>query len=42
MNENIQSKRYVVTDESGKLSSWEFERRQVADNNILINKKQIN
>lgn len=36
MNKNIQSKGYAAKDASGKLSFWEFERRPVGDNDILI------
>lgn len=39
MNENIKTKGYAATDESGKLSPWEFERRPVGDNDILIDVK---
>lgn len=33
---NIKSKGYAAKDASGKLSFWEFERRPVGDNDILI------
>ncbi|MGZ5135195.1 MAG: alcohol dehydrogenase catalytic domain-containing protein, partial [Flavitalea sp.] len=33
---NIKSKGYAAKDASGKLSPWEFERRGVGDNDILI------
>jgi uncharacterized zinc-type alcohol dehydrogenase-like protein len=33
---NILSKGYAAKDTSGKLSPWEFERRPVGDNDILI------
>lgn len=33
---NIKSKGYAAKDASGKLSLWEFERRPVGDNDILI------
>ncbi len=36
MGKNIQSKGYAAKDASGKLSFWEFERRSVGDNDILI------
>jgi len=36
---NIQSKGYAAKDASGKLSLWEFERRPVGDNDILIDIK---
>nr|WP_319511132.1 alcohol dehydrogenase catalytic domain-containing protein [uncultured Draconibacterium sp.] len=39
MSQNIKSKGYAATDESGKLSPWEFERRPVGDNDILIDVK---
>src|SRR6478752_10692604 len=35
-NANIKSKGYAAKDASGKLSLWEFERRPVGDNDILI------
>jgi len=37
--ENIRSRGYAATDTSGKLSPWEFERRPVGDNDILIDIK---
>ncbi|MBL0744469.1 NAD(P)-dependent alcohol dehydrogenase [Chryseolinea lacunae] len=33
---NIKSKGYAAKDASGKLSPWEFERRPIGDNDILI------
>lgn len=39
MSQNIKSKGYAATDESGKLGPWEFERRPVGDNDILIDVK---
>src|SRR4028119_38233 len=33
---NIKSKGYAGKDEHGKLTSWNFERRPVGDNDILI------
>lgn len=36
---NIKSKGYAAKDVSGKLSLWEFERRPVGDNDILIDIK---
>jgi len=36
MNNNIQSKGYAGRDEKGKLSLWNFERRVVGDNDVLI------
>lgn len=36
MTQNIKSKGYAAKDASGKLSHWEFERRPVGDNDILI------
>lgn len=39
MNQNIKTKGYAATDESGVLSPWEFERRPVGDNDILIDIK---
>jgi len=39
MNKNIKSKGYAAKDVSGKLSPWEFERRPVGDNDILIDIK---
>ena len=38
-NMNIKSKGYAAVDSSGKLQSWEFERRPVGDNDILIDIK---
>lgn len=37
--QNIRSKGYAARDNSGKLSPWEFERRPVGDNDILIDIK---
>lgn len=39
MSKNIKSKGYAAKDASGKLSLWEFERRPVGDNDILIETK---
>lgn len=39
MSKNIRSKGYAAKDASGKLSLWEFERRPVGDNDILIDIK---
>lgn len=39
MNKNIQSRGYAAKDASGKLSLWEFERRPLGDNDILIDIK---
>ena len=39
MSKNIQSRGYAAKDSSGKLSVWEFERRPVGDNDILIDIK---
>lgn len=39
MSKNIKSKGYAAKDTSGKLSPWEFERRPVGDNDILIDIK---
>lgn len=39
MNENIKTRGYAATDESGKLSPFEFERRPVGDDDILIDIK---
>jgi uncharacterized zinc-type alcohol dehydrogenase-like protein len=39
MNKNIQSKGYAGKDEKGKLVSWNFERRPLGDNDILIDIK---
>jgi uncharacterized zinc-type alcohol dehydrogenase-like protein len=36
MNNNVKSKGYAAKDTSGVLSSWEFERRPVGDDDILI------
>ena len=36
MDKNILSKGYAARDNSGKLSSWSFERRAVGDNDVLI------
>lgn len=36
---NIKTKGYAAKDESGKLSPWEFERRPIEDNDILIDVK---
>jgi alcohol dehydrogenase (NADP+) len=36
---NIKSKGYAAKDNSGKLVPWEFERRSVGDNDILIDIK---
>lgn len=36
---NIKSKGYAATDTSGVLSPWEFERRPLGDNDILIDIK---
>ncbi len=36
MNEHIKSRGYAAKDNSGKLSLWEFERRPVGDDDILI------
>lgn len=38
-NRNIKSKGYAAVDTSGKLRPWEFERRPVGDNDILIETK---
>jgi uncharacterized zinc-type alcohol dehydrogenase-like protein len=38
-NMNIKAKGYAARDASGKLSPWEFERRPVGDNDILIDIK---
>ncbi|MCB9277052.1 MAG: NAD(P)-dependent alcohol dehydrogenase [Lewinellaceae bacterium] len=37
--QNIRSKGYAAKDNSGKLSPWEFERRPVGDDDILIDIK---
>lgn len=39
MNNNIKSKGYAAKDSSGKLSLWEFERRHLGNNDILIDIK---
>ncbi len=39
MSKNINSKGYAGNDEQGKLVSWNFERRPVGDNDILIDIK---
>ncbi|SFC42064.1 alcohol dehydrogenase (NADP+)/uncharacterized zinc-type alcohol dehydrogenase-like protein [Flexibacter flexilis DSM 6793] len=39
MSKNIKSRGYAAKDNSGKLSAWEFERRPVGDNDILIDIK---
>lgn len=39
MSKNINSKGYAGKDEHGKLVSWNFERRPVGDNDILIDIK---
>jgi alcohol dehydrogenase (NADP+) len=39
MSSNIKSKGYAAKDVSGKLSFWEFERRPVGDDDILIDIK---
>jgi uncharacterized zinc-type alcohol dehydrogenase-like protein len=39
MNSNIKSRAYAAKDSSGKLSLWEFERRPLGDNDILIDIK---
>lgn len=39
MSKNIKSKGYAAKDSSGKLTPWEFERRPVGDNDILIDIK---
>lgn len=36
MSKNIKSRGYAGKDENGKLESWNFERRAVGDNDILI------
>lgn len=36
MNRSIKSKGYAAKDSSGKLGLWEFERRPVGENDILI------
>ncbi|MGB0176417.1 MAG: NAD(P)-dependent alcohol dehydrogenase [Owenweeksia sp.] len=39
VNKNIKTQGYAATDTSGKLSPWEFERRPVGDDDILIDIK---
>lgn len=39
MSNNIPSKGYAAKDASGKLTPWQFERRPVGDNDILIDIK---
>lgn len=39
MSETVKTKGYAAKDESGKLSPWEFERRPVGDDDILIDIK---
>jgi uncharacterized zinc-type alcohol dehydrogenase-like protein len=39
MTNNIKSKGYAARDKSGKLTPWEFERKPVGDNDILIDVK---
>ncbi|WP_163713045.1 NAD(P)-dependent alcohol dehydrogenase [Mangrovibacterium lignilyticum] len=39
MEQNIKSKGYAAFDTSGKLQPWEFERRAVGDNDVLIDVK---
>jgi len=39
VTQNIKSKGYAAVDTSGKLQPWEFERRPVGDNDILIDVK---
>ena len=39
MKENIKTRGYAAADESGKLSPYEFERRPVGDDDILIDIK---
>lgn len=39
MKKNIKTKGYAAKDESGKLSPWEFERRPVGDDDVLIEVK---
>ena len=36
MSKNIKSRGFAGKDESGKLESWNFERKVVGDNDILI------
>ena len=40
-NVNIKSKGYAAVDTSGKLKPWQFERRPVGDNDILIDIKYV-
>ena len=40
-NGNIKSRGYAAFDNSGLLKPWEFERRPVGDNDILIEIKLI-
>ena len=39
MSKNIKSKGYAGTNESDKLTPWEFDRRPVGDNDVLIDIK---
>lgn len=39
MSKNIKTKGYAAKNASGKLSLWEFERRPVGDNDVLIDIK---
>jgi len=39
MSKNIKSRGYAAKDTSGKLTPWQFERRPVGDNDILIDIK---
>lgn len=39
VSKNIRSRGYAAKDDSGKLSLWEFERRPVGDNDVLIDVK---
>ncbi len=39
MSQNIKSKGYAAFDTSGELKPWEFERRPVGDNDVLIEVK---
>ncbi len=39
MSETVKTKGYAAKDASGKLSPWEFERRPVGDDDILIDIK---
>lgn len=41
MVENIKSKGYAARDESGKLSPWDFERRPLRDDDVLIEIKFV-